>query len=655
MKLQTLKLSGFQSFGMHETELNLEDITYLIGPNGSGKTAVLQALCRMFSILPDLRSIKVSDFHVPINESVIPEERKLSIEAVFSLPEIINGQSSSVIPASYNQMYTFDINQAPIIIYRLEASLGIDGEIESYLYYVHGKNDDGSLKKSMVPRTDRHHIQVHYLPAQRDPKNHISYATNSLIGRLLRATNWEYEKTQVAVHTNSISQLLSSNSTISNLGAEITSLWNILHKGDFFQNPKINFSDSEIHTLLRHLNLVFDSTHGIENIEHSHLSDGQKSLLYFSLVIAYQKICNQVISGNIGQFDPNKLKPAVFNLIAVEEPENSLAPHYLGRINKELKKLTKNSNNTQAVIATHAPSMLYRANPLSIRFLRLSKFPERTTYIRTLTMPQSDAEAYKYVQEAITAYPEIFFSRLVVLGEGESEIVVLPRVFEAKGIPVDENSITIAPLGGRHVNHFWRLLSDLEIPFVTLLDLDIGRYCGGWGRIKYVCDKWMEFQGKNALPDNYGIPSWDDSSHLIVNFQHYLSELEKIGVYFSYPLDLDFSMISAYEEAFGITQEEKNTLLDDDVYKAVFGKSVLYKIQETDVDFINRAIPQYSVSQQLFISPYKNRFATSGRSKPFEHHSALSKLNNEEILEQLPSSLGNLSDNISNILKGIPE
>ncbi|MBS7829407.1 AAA family ATPase [Wohlfahrtiimonas chitiniclastica] len=655
MKLQTLKLSGFQSFGMHETKLNLEDITYLIGPNGSGKTAVLQALCRMFATLPDLRNIKATDFHVPINETAIPEERKLSIEAVFSLPEIINAQSSNAIPTSYSQMYTFDINQAPIIIYRLEASLGIDGEIESYLYYVHGKNEDGALRMSIVPRTDRHHVQVHYLPAQRDPKNHISYATHSLIGRLLRATNWDNEKTEIELHTNSISTILSTNSTISNLGTEITNLWDILHKGNFFQNPKINFSDSEIHTLLRHLNLVFDSTYGIDNIEYSHLSDGQKSLLYFSLVIAYQKICNQVISGKVGQFDPNKLKPAVFNLIAVEEPENSLAPHYLGRINNELQKLTKDSINTQAVIATHAPSMLYRADPLSIRFLRLSKLPKRTTYIRSLTMPHNGSEAYKYVQEAITAYPEIFFSRLVVLGEGDSEMVVLPKIFEAKGVPVDENSITIAPLGGRHVNHFWRLLFDLEIPFVTLLDLDIGRYNGGWGRIKYVHDKWVEFQGQSPLPEDHGIPLWNDSSHLIINYLHYLSELEKIGVYFSYPLDLDFSMISAYEEAFGITQEEKDKPIDEDLYKAVFGKSVLYKDSETDINFMNRATPQYSSSQQLFISPYKNRFATSGRSKPFEHYSALGNLTNAQILESLPESLTNLVDKVKALLESVSE
>ncbi len=64
MKLHTLRLSNFQSFGPEPVELSLEDITYLIGPNGSGKTAALQALCRMFAFDPSLRRIQRSDFHV---------------------------------------------------------------------------------------------------------------------------------------------------------------------------------------------------------------------------------------------------------------------------------------------------------------------------------------------------------------------------------------------------------------------------------------------------------------------------------------------------------------------------------------------------------------------------------------------------------------
>ncbi len=80
--------------------------------------------------------------------------------------------------------------------------------------------------------------------------------------------------------------------------------------------------------------------------------------------------------------------------------------------------------------------------------------------------------------------PEIYFARVVVLGEGASEDIVLPKMFEAAGLPMDENGIILAQLGGRHVNYLWKLLSDLEIPYATLLDLDLGRHQGGWD----VCD-----------------------------------------------------------------------------------------------------------------------------------------------------------------------
>jgi AAA15 family ATPase/GTPase len=49
MRITTLRLSNFQSFGPEPTAIDLDDLTYVLGVNGSGKTAVLEALSR-FSV-----------------------------------------------------------------------------------------------------------------------------------------------------------------------------------------------------------------------------------------------------------------------------------------------------------------------------------------------------------------------------------------------------------------------------------------------------------------------------------------------------------------------------------------------------------------------------------------------------------------------------
>ena len=90
---------------------------------------------------------------------------------------------------------------------------------------------------------------------------------------------------------------------------------------------------------------------------------------------------------------------------------------------------------------------MLRVEPESIRYLRLDE--ERRTTVSRITMP-SGAEAHKYVREAIQAFPELYFARLLILGEGDSEEVVLPRLLAARGILADDASISVVPLGGRH-------------------------------------------------------------------------------------------------------------------------------------------------------------------------------------------------------------
>jgi predicted ATP-dependent endonuclease of OLD family len=641
MKLQTIRLSNFQSFGETPTEIALEDITYLIGPNGSGKTAVLQALCRLFAFDPSLRRILRSDFHVPFNKAAPPAERQLWIEADFLFLELGDDEDNSTVAPHFGHMRLDEVDATPRVRFRLNATMGLDGDIEESMVYVLDINADGSpLSTAQVPRSERNHIHVHYLPARRDPADHIAYGTNALLGRMLRAVNWDSERSVIKGLTDQISDSLAANPSINAFSTSLKTAWSALHKGSFFADPKLTFVASEIEALLRHMSVSFTPGHDEQLVDFSRLSDGQKSMLYLSLVLSSQAIGRAVLVEDDDSFDVDKLRPPVFTVVAVEEPENSLSPHYLGRIVNALNEMTSDSD-AQALIATHAPSMLRRVAPECIRYLRLTQ--ERTSRVTHIQLPDTTDDAHKFVREAVQAFPEVYFSRLVVLGEGDSEEIVLPRLLQAKGAPVDESAVSIAPLGGRHVNHFWRLLSALQIPYLTLLDLDVARYQAGWGRIKVVNDQLAKFEPEKVLPEDWDLPKWN-TKEAPVRTHYFLDdgkksvfrELESRGIYFSEPLDLDFAMLLAYPDAYGVVKEDP----EESTIKAVLGKS-------------HHDESQYSKDEQELFNTYHQRFKLG--SKPAAHIDALAQLTDEKLLADMPATLSRLADAVIAMLEELPE
>lgn len=72
--------------------------------------------------------------------------------------------------------------------------------------------------------------------------------------------------------------------------------------------------------------MTFSPSHEGTPLPFERLSDGQKSLLYISLVLAWQALARRVLSGEDTSLDPDRLRPPVHTVIALEEPENSLAP-----------------------------------------------------------------------------------------------------------------------------------------------------------------------------------------------------------------------------------------------------------------------------------------------------------------------------------------
>ncbi|NDU75962.1 AAA family ATPase [Actinomadura sp. DSM 109109] len=651
MKITTLRVSNFQSFGPEPTAIDLNDLTYVLGPNGAGKTAVLQALSRLFSPLAAQRKVLPEDFHVPVDQSAVEAqagEPVLWLEVDLEFPEAGDDGQHASVPPNFSHMSIETADGVPRTRVRLTASLAPDGVIDEKIEYVLEADEAGEPTScSDMSRYDRGHIEVHYLPARRDPADHISYTAASLIGRTLRAADWTTERETLNDLTGQITASLVANTTVASIGVRLTNEWHGLHSGQFFRDPSIAFGLGGLEGVLRQLTMTFSPTHDGAQLPFERLSDGQKSLLYISLVLAWQTLARRVLNGEETSLDADRLRPPVHTVIALEEPENSLAPQYLGRIIRQLRNACTHGD-VQSLVATHAPTLLRRVDPHSIRFLRLNA--ARETTVHRIVLPEDDETAAKYVREAVQAYPELYFSRFVVLGEGDSEQVVLPRILAAAGIAEDDASVSVVPLGGRHVNHFWRLLNELQIPHATLLDLDAGRYHGGWGRVRNILKQINTIQPNTYTEQQISnLPKWDDNQKfpalvdpLFQDGHSPIESLEKHGVFFSEPVDLDLMMLGTYPEAYAIEPAEprESPEPDQNTIVAVLGK------RHVNEDRLPKDL------LRLF-DYYHAKFDLG--SKPAAHLAALADLNDEQLLEDLPNVLDRLVEHVRASLYELPE
>lgn len=647
MRITRLRLSNFQSFGPEATSIDLQDMTYVLGPNGTGKTAVLVALSRLFSPALTQRQLRQADFHVPVGQGTgdAPAPNgTLWIEVDIEIAEAGEEDIHPSVPPNFAHMRITTADGVPQVRIRLTGSLEADGFVgEKLEYIVEVDEDDEPTKRYDMSRHDRAHIEVHYLPAQRDPGHHISFSTASLIGRILRAVDWSAEREELVRLSTEVTNALTANTTVSGIGVSLATEWTGLHTGEFLREPAIAFGRGELEGILNQLTVTFSPSHGGEPLVFDRLSDGQKSLLYMSLVLAWQATARRVLAGEDTSLDADRLRPPVLTVMALEEPENSLSPQYLGRIVRQLRSACEHGD-CQALIATHAPTLLRRVSPEAICFLRLDEARQST--VRRIVLPENDQEAAKYVSEAVKAFPELYFSRAVVLGEGDSELVVLPRLLAAAGVAEDDASVSVVPLGGRHVNHFWRLLNELDIPHVTLIDLDAGRFQGSWGRVRNALNQLNVVKPDAFASDDIdALPKWNDDCGFpelgvldSVDAEGAIAALEQRGTFFSHPVDLDLMMLQAYPAAYDVPENLEEP--DEEVIVSVLGKS-------------HHNEDRLPAEVRSLFAHYHARFGL--QSKPATHLAALATLTDDEMKATLPDVLQRLVQALTDRLAALPE
>lgn len=655
MKIEKLVLGGFRCFGPNGTKIRLRrSVTAFVGANGSGKTAAFQALLRLFGVTPAQRAIRRQDFHLAADQQQLESGATLSIEVVFSFPELEGldeEEAEDAVPEFFQQMAASAPGAPLKARMRLQASWiddgTPDGSIDEDLRWITTLDDEFDWDEcKRVQAVERGSVQLIYVPAARDAAAQV---TALLKGRLWQAARWSDEfRDSSAASAEEIQQQFESEEPAQFIIERLTRRWRQVHEADTDTTPILRLVESRFEELVRKAEFAFSPDEAGQERALADLSDGQRSLFHIALTAATLEVEKDVFAqaADDSAFDQEKLRRTSLTFLAVEEPENSLSPFFLSRIVAQAREIGALAS-AQVALSSHSPAILSRIEPEEVRYFRLNR-RQRRSYVKPLKLPTEDVEASRYVRLAIRAYPELYFARFVILGEGDSERLVIPRVAEAMGIQLDPSFVPIVPLGGRYVSHFWRLLNNLRIPHATLLDLDLGRAHGGAALIADVVAKLRAIDNdlsENAFvaigtidPDEVG--DVEDGDLLEEGEDNdWLNALREEGIFFSFPLDIDFAMLRAFPEAYrhpnpggrgprggaDTIREKKSVTLKTG------GDPHLY-----DDDYDN----EFKWYPYLFLS----------RSKPETHIAALGRIEDDDLAEDAPAELKALIEHVKQAL-----
>ena len=195
------------------------------------------------------------------------------------------------------------------------------------------------------------------------------------------------------------------------------------------------------------------------------------------------------------------------------------------------------------------------------------------------------------------------------------------------------------------------LLSQLDIPYATLLDLDLGRAGAGFGRIKTAIENLMQIGvpkaellkiDRGVLTDGEfaAMHTWQDPEDRKI-LRGWINSLKKYDVFFSEPLDLDLAMLTAFPTAYAATIPKGGgpKMPADKAAEAVLGTS------GTGLTLYTGPYKDYP---PLF-SAYRYHFLT--QSKPATHLAALTHLKTGELKARMPPVLADVLEHAAKSLR----
>ncbi len=506
--LKQLRVHGFR--GLDNLEIDFETTTVLVGTNNAGKTTILKSLQLALS-----NSFQITDDDFFFSENVIRD--KIIIDLLFISINDDGSQSQEFedkwatvftenrisIDQAGNQFLAFRtlINENLIRKTFTKKQFVIDdwsvfhSDVDGYWYQKEYEKELGFYFDE---------IPFFYLDANRDIlddlKNKVSF-----LGKILSSIS--YEDGDKELIENLIKEL---NKETIERSAILTNLHSTLEELDTaMDNPNNTVDITPFTKKLRDLNKGVKINYSQFSMEYH----GMGTRSWSSLLVLKAFILQNMNLANQSQV-------AYYPVVAIEEPESHLHPN-------AQKKLYSQINNIvgQKIVATHSS---YIAGSAKLKEIRSIVKADSTTKVgRIIETDLNPEEIRKIYRQVINTRGELYFSKVIILCEGETEEQALPLLvkkhFHKSTIELGVDIVGID--GGGNYFPFiyfaeklhlkWFILSDGESNIIKKLKKDYKKLTGSEVSISEI-----------VLPDNIvHFDSEDDfESYIIKN--GFLEEIE---------------------------------------------------------------------------------------------------------------------------------
>lgn len=456
--MKTVRIAGFR--GLRNIEVELEQTTVLTGMNNSGKTSFLKALQLA---LGNRLFLSQDDFYIQGNEIsekiiidllIIPvdQDGKQSIEfsedweTLFTTNRIRTDESgNSFVPL--RTIITFDPIKNSYKTQQTILQTWPNFEAEDKTSWFQSENG-----KEMSFRGDE--IPFFYVDAQRDILEDIKLKS-SYLGKMLSKIEYSEEAVkEIEAQIKALNETaVSSSNILSTIKTTLKELDSAMDSHS--EGIEITPFTKKLRDLSKGLSIYYTDQKDSFSMEyHGMGTRSWSSLLTLKSFISL--LNNNAVKDN----------SPFFPVLAIEEPEAHLHPNAQKKLYGQI-----NSIAGQKIISTHSP---YIAAVADLKQIRNFYKGEAVHCGKIKTEQLTPEDIRKINRQVINTRGEIFFSKLLVCFEGETEEQALPILAQNYfGKNPVELGIDFVGVGGfGNYLPFLRFAEDLNIPWIIFSDND---------------------------------------------------------------------------------------------------------------------------------------------------------------------------------------